>query len=80
MPLDMVKDQESDLADLLRGDAALLDASKKGDLDRVSKCLHTSIAWLCHMKVLVEYDVVCSNHCSTTVEIVHKIFITLFSA
>ena len=35
MPLDMVKDQESDLADLLRGDAALLDASKKGDLDRV---------------------------------------------
>ena len=35
-PLDLVKDPESDLADLLRGDAALLDASKKGDIDRVS--------------------------------------------
>lgn len=34
-PLDLVKDPESDLADLLRGDAALLDAAKKGDIDRV---------------------------------------------
>ena len=38
-PLDMVKDQESDIADLLRGDTALLDAAKKGDLDRVKKLL-----------------------------------------
>ena len=35
----MVKEQDSDLADLLRGDAALLDAAKKGDLDRVRKLL-----------------------------------------
>ena len=37
--LDLVKDQESDLADLLRGDSALLDAAKKGNLDRVKKLL-----------------------------------------
>ena len=37
--LDLVKDQEGDLADLLRGDAALLDAAKKGDLDRIKKLL-----------------------------------------
>ena len=30
-----MKDPESDLADLLRGEAALLDLSKKGDIDRV---------------------------------------------
>ena len=36
-PLDMVKGHDSDIADLLRGDDALLDASKKGDLDRVKK-------------------------------------------
>lgn len=36
-PLEMVKDQDCDIADLLRGDAALLDAAKKGDLDRVKK-------------------------------------------
>ena len=35
-PLDLVKDPKSDLADLLRGDAALLDAAKKGDIDRVT--------------------------------------------
>lgn len=34
-----MKDQESDLADLLRGDSALLDAAKKGNLDRVKKLL-----------------------------------------
>lgn len=33
----MVKGHDSDIADLLRGDDALLDASKKGDLDRVKK-------------------------------------------
>lgn len=37
--LDLVKEQDSDLADLLRGDAALLDAAKKGDLDRIKKLL-----------------------------------------
>ena len=35
----MVKDHDSDIADLLRGDAALLDATKKGDLDRVKRLL-----------------------------------------
>ena len=38
-PLDLVKDQEGDLVDLLRGDAALLDSCKRGDLDRVKKLL-----------------------------------------
>lgn len=33
----MVKGHDSDIADLLCGDDALLDASKKGDLDRVKK-------------------------------------------
>lgn len=37
--LDLVKDQDSDLADVLRGDSALLDAAKKGNLDRVKKLL-----------------------------------------
>jgi tankyrase len=36
-PLDLAKDQE--IADLLRGNAALLDAAKKGDLARVQKLL-----------------------------------------
>ncbi|KAL7037562.1 hypothetical protein ACKWTF_009276 [Chironomus riparius] len=36
-PLDLAKDQE--IADLLRGNAALLDAAKKGDLARVKKLL-----------------------------------------
>ncbi|KAG7251367.1 hypothetical protein CRUP_032684, partial [Coryphaenoides rupestris] len=34
MPLDMVKDGDTDIQDLLRGDAALLDAAKKGCLAR----------------------------------------------
>ena len=37
VPLDMVKEADSDIGDLLRGDAALLDAAKKGDLDRIKK-------------------------------------------
>ncbi|GAB6027052.1 hypothetical protein CHUAL_013779 [Chamberlinius hualienensis] len=36
-PLDLVKEGDQDVADLLRGDAALLDASKKGNLARVQK-------------------------------------------
>ncbi|KAK9965131.1 hypothetical protein ABG768_004240 [Culter alburnus] len=36
-PLDLVKDEDTDIQDLLRGDAALLDASKKGCLARVKK-------------------------------------------
>ncbi|XP_062873525.1 tankyrase, TRF1-interacting ankyrin-related ADP-ribose polymerase b isoform X2 [Trichomycterus rosablanca] len=35
--LDMVKDGDTDIHDLLRGDAALLDAAKKGCLARVQK-------------------------------------------
>ncbi|KAF7647983.1 hypothetical protein LDENG_00163790 [Lucifuga dentata] len=36
-PLDLVKDVDTDIQDLLRGDAALLDAAKKGCLTRVKK-------------------------------------------
>ncbi|KAL5021726.1 hypothetical protein ScPMuIL_000881 [Solemya velum] len=36
-PLDLVKEGDQDVADLLRGDAALLEASKKGNLARVQK-------------------------------------------
>ncbi|XP_052772153.1 poly [ADP-ribose] polymerase tankyrase-1-like isoform X2 [Mya arenaria] len=36
-PLDLVKDGDQDVADLLRGDAALLEAAKKGNLARVQK-------------------------------------------
>ncbi|KAM9336972.1 poly [ADP-ribose] polymerase tankyrase-2 [Symphorus nematophorus] len=36
-PLDLVKDADMDIQDLLRGDAALLDAAKKGCLARVKK-------------------------------------------
>ncbi|XP_049516904.1 poly [ADP-ribose] polymerase tankyrase-1 [Dermacentor silvarum] len=36
-PLDLVKDGDQDVADLLKGDAALLDAAKKGNLARVMK-------------------------------------------
>ncbi|XP_073238296.1 poly [ADP-ribose] polymerase tankyrase-1-like [Porites lutea] len=36
-PLDLVKEGDTDVADLLRGDAALLDAAKKGNLTRVMK-------------------------------------------
>ncbi|KAF4106883.1 poly [ADP-ribose] polymerase tankyrase-2 isoform X2 [Onychostoma macrolepis] len=36
-PLDLVKDRDTDIQDLLRGDAALLDAAKKGCLTRVKK-------------------------------------------
>ncbi|KAG7268476.1 hypothetical protein CRUP_016910 [Coryphaenoides rupestris] len=39
MPLDMVKDGDTDIQDLLRGDAALLDAAKKGCLARVAEYL-----------------------------------------
>ncbi|KAG8435238.1 hypothetical protein GDO86_013259 [Hymenochirus boettgeri] len=36
-PLDLVKDGDSDIQDLLRGDAALLDAAKKGCVARLKK-------------------------------------------
>ncbi|XP_058043864.1 poly [ADP-ribose] polymerase tankyrase-2 isoform X5 [Ahaetulla prasina] len=36
-PLDLVKDGDTDIQDLLRGDAALLDAAKKGCLARMKK-------------------------------------------
>uniref|UniRef100_A0A671RGX5 Poly [ADP-ribose] polymerase n=1 Tax=Sinocyclocheilus anshuiensis TaxID=1608454 RepID=A0A671RGX5_9TELE len=36
-PLDLVKDGDTDIQDLHRGDAALLDAAKKGCLSRVKK-------------------------------------------
>ena len=36
-PLDLVRDGDTDIQDLLRGDAALLDAAKKGCLGRVRR-------------------------------------------
>lgn len=44
-PLDLVKDTNGDLADLLRGEPALLDAAKKGEIDRVScnTCPHVDV-------------------------------------
>uniref|UniRef100_UPI001ED84CE7 poly [ADP-ribose] polymerase tankyrase-2-like isoform X2 n=1 Tax=Scatophagus argus TaxID=75038 RepID=UPI001ED84CE7 len=43
-PLDLVKDADTDIQDLLRGDAALLDAAKKGCLARVKKlCTHDNV-------------------------------------
>ncbi|KAG1652408.1 Tankyrase-1 [Nymphon striatum] len=36
-PLDLAKEGDHDVADVLRGDSALLDAAKKGSLDRVQK-------------------------------------------
>ncbi|XP_014295007.1 poly [ADP-ribose] polymerase tankyrase isoform X2 [Microplitis demolitor] len=38
-PLDLVRDGDQDVADLLRGNSALLDAAKKGNLSRVQKLL-----------------------------------------
>ncbi|CAG0880158.1 unnamed protein product [Darwinula stevensoni] len=38
-PLDLVKDSDEEVADLLRGDTALLDAAKKGNLLRVQRLL-----------------------------------------
>lgn len=40
-PLDLVKEGDQDVADLLRGDAALLEAAKKGNLARVQKLAST---------------------------------------
>jgi len=34
-PIDLVKECDQDVMDLLRGDSALLDAAKKGNLSRV---------------------------------------------
>ena len=38
-PVDLVKEGDQDVLDLLRGDSALLDAAKKGNLGRVQKLL-----------------------------------------
>ncbi|CAF3593831.1 unnamed protein product [Rotaria sp. Silwood1] len=38
-PLDLVKDRDSDVADLLRGDSAILELAKKGNLERLRKLL-----------------------------------------
>ncbi|XP_028966676.1 poly [ADP-ribose] polymerase tankyrase-1 [Galendromus occidentalis] len=38
-PLDLVKDGDQDVSDLLLGDAALLDASKRGDVVRLAKLI-----------------------------------------
>ncbi|MEE6485606.1 hypothetical protein FKM82_014347 [Ascaphus truei] len=40
-PLDLVKDGDTDIQDLLRGDAALLDAAKKGCVARLKKLCAT---------------------------------------
>jgi len=37
--LDLVRDSDQEVADLLRGNAALLDAAKKGNLARVQRLL-----------------------------------------
>lgn len=36
-PLDLVREVDQDVADLLRGNSALLDAAKKGNLARVQR-------------------------------------------
>ena len=36
-PLDLVKNGDNDIQDLLRGDAALLESAKKGNLSRIRK-------------------------------------------
>ena len=41
-PLDLVADKESDLADLLKGNVALLEAAKKGNLTKVKKLCNDS--------------------------------------
>ena len=38
-PLDLVKEADQEVADLLLGDAALLDAAKKGNLARLQRLL-----------------------------------------
>lgn len=38
-PLDLVREGDDDIADLLRGKSALLDAAKKGDLTRVQRLI-----------------------------------------
>lgn len=38
-PLDLIRDGNEDIADLLRGKAALLDAAKKGNLARVQRLI-----------------------------------------
>jgi len=38
-PLDLVRDGDQDVADLLRGNSALLDAAKKGNLARVQRLI-----------------------------------------
>lgn len=58
--LDLVKESDQDVGDLLRGDAALLDAAKKGNLARVQKllspdninCRDSQVHYFCS---LVEY-------------------------
>ncbi|UJR37371.1 hypothetical protein I4U23_030079 [Adineta vaga] len=37
IPLDLVKERDSDVADLLRGDSAILELAKKGNLERLRK-------------------------------------------
>lgn len=38
-PLDLVKERDSDVADLLRGDSAILELAKKGNLERLKKLI-----------------------------------------
>ncbi len=39
IPLDLVKERDSDIADLLRGDSAILELAKKGNLERLRKLI-----------------------------------------
>ena len=41
VPLDLVKERDSDVADLLRGDSAILELAKRGNLDRLKKLITT---------------------------------------
>ena len=51
--MDLVKEGDQDVLDLLRGDSALLDAAKKGNLSRVQKLLTPeNINW--YVKRLVQ--------------------------
>lgn len=38
-PIDLVKERDSDVADLLRGDSAILELAKKGNLERLRKLI-----------------------------------------
>ena len=53
VPMSMLQEGDQDVVDLLRGDSALLDAAKKGNLSRVHKLL-SQVNWLhCRCGILL---------------------------